>query len=277
MASGRHAACIGRLWRTPVRGSASAVSTESSSLPVGAMRARLSVMDTASPHQDREEPQQLSAAVGVLADFLRRQPLTPALALLEQRLEGADASSVGRVAEEGHVAPELLASALTVRESLGRINDLIHACGILLVLPHILQEGERITVRPSLGAGNDPSRPYDLETDQRIAEFKLARWRGADAARKRQTFKDLVMLAADTSGRRAELFVIGPEPSRFLTTSISTAAWALDRSPGALRTFTTAFGAPSMSVAQFTTTHAAHVQITDLRDLLPPSVRALLQ
>ncbi|WP_245790408.1 hypothetical protein [Streptomyces monashensis] len=108
---------------------------------------------------------------------------------------------------------------------------------------HQLGDEERITVCPSLGAGNDPSRPYDLETDQRIAEFKLARWRGADAMRKRQTFNDLVMLAADTSGRRAELFVIGPEPCRFLTTSTSTAAWALDRTPGALRTFTTVFGA----------------------------------
>lgn len=46
--------------------------------------------------------------------------------------------------------------------------------------------------------------------------------------RKRQTFKDLMMLAVDTSGRRAELFVIGPEPCRFLATSTSTAAWALD-------------------------------------------------
>ncbi|WP_275297582.1 hypothetical protein [Streptomyces sp. CdTB01] len=42
--------------------------------------------------------------------------------------------------------------------------------------------------------------------------------------RKHQTFKDLVMLAADTSGRRTELFVISPEPQCFLTTSTSTAA-----------------------------------------------------
>ena len=57
--------------------------------------------------------------------------------------------SVMRIAEDGHVVPELLASALTVRESLGRINDLIHACGILLGMPHILGDEERITVRPS--------------------------------------------------------------------------------------------------------------------------------
>ncbi|MDX3585733.1 transposase [Streptomyces europaeiscabiei] len=68
-----------------------------------------------------------------------------------------------------------------------------------------------------------------------------------------------------------------PEPGHFLTTSTSTAAWALDRSPGALRTVTAVFGTPSMSVAQFTATHAAHVQITDLRGLFPASVAALLQ
>ncbi|EDY45318.1 hypothetical protein [Streptomyces sp. SPB074] len=235
-------------------------------------------MDTSSAHQDRAEAERLSDAVAVLGGFLSRRPLTEALASLEHRLEGADGAGARRVAEEGHVVPELLASALTVRESLGRINDLIHACGILLVPPHILREGEHLTVRPSLGAGNDPGRPYDLETDQRVAEFKLARWRGSDAMRKRQAFKDLVMLAADTSGRRAELFVLGPEPGRFLTTSTSSAAWALDRSPGALRTFTTVFGTPSaMSVARFTATHAAHVRVTDLRDLLPAPVVALLE
>lgn len=59
-------------------------------------------MDTASAHQDHGESERLSAAVGVLADFLRRQPLTPARSLLEHRLEGADASSAGRVAEEAY-------------------------------------------------------------------------------------------------------------------------------------------------------------------------------
>jgi len=222
-------------------------------------------------------PIELGAAVETLAAFLRRRPLTEAIAELEHRLEGADATGAARAALDGGAGAGLLASALTVRESLGRINDLIHACGILLTLPHILEDGETVTVRPSLGAGNDPGRPYDLETDRRVAEFKLARWRGADAARKRQTFKDLVMLAADRSGRRADLFVIGSEPARFLRSSSSSAAWALDRSPGALRTFQAHFGDPHTPVAEFTATRAGHVRITDLRDILPPTVTALLQ
>ncbi|KOU65077.1 hypothetical protein ADK96_19310 [Streptomyces sp. IGB124] len=164
-----------------------------------------------------------------------------------------------------------------MRESLGRINDLIHASGILLALPHVLEEGETIARRPSLGAGNDPGRPYDLETDRRVAEFKLARWRGADAMRKRQVFKDLAMLAADRSGRRADLFVIGPEPARFLRTSATTAAWALDRAPGALRTFESVFGSTALQVREFTATHAAHVRIVDLCDVLPEAVTRLLR
>ncbi|MEV5319417.1 PE-PGRS family protein [Streptomyces sp. NPDC052687] len=212
-----------------------------------------------------------------LARFVRRAPLTEAIAALEHGLDGADAAHAVQVADQGGVDTGLLASALTVRESLGRISDLIHASGIILALPHILEKGERISRRPSLGAGNDPGRPYDLETDRRVAEFKFARWRGADAMRKRQVFKDLTMLAADRSGRAADLFVIGPESACFLRSSASTAAWALDRSPGALRTFASVFGSPEVAIREFTATHAAHVRITDLCDVLPEAVTRLLQ
>ncbi|QES49280.1 PE-PGRS family protein [Streptomyces venezuelae] len=222
-------------------------------------------------------PVDLGTAVAVLAQFLDHQPLTEAIAALEHRLHGADTRRATAAAADGGVNTDLLVSALAVRESFGRLNDLIHAAGIMLAVPHVLNEGETITKRPSLGAGNDPGRPYDLETDQRVAEFKLARWRGADATRKRQTFKDLVMLAADRSERQADLYVVGPEPARFLRSSTSTAAWALDRSPGALRTFQSVFGSPDVPIREFTATHARHVRITDLCGILPPAVTNLLQ
>ncbi|MFD8578757.1 PE-PGRS family protein [Streptomyces virginiae] len=222
-------------------------------------------------------PDDLGAAVDMLARFIHRAPLTETIAAMEHDLDGADAAHAVRAADTGGVDAGLLAAALTLRESLGRINDLIHASGILLALPHVLEEGETIARRPSLGAGNDPGRPYDLETDRRVAEFKLARWRGADAMRKRQVFKDLAMLAADRSGRRADLFVIGPEPARFLRTSATTAAWALDRAPGALRTFEAVFGSTAVQVREFAATHAAHVRIVDLCDVLPEAVTRLLR
>jgi hypothetical protein len=111
----------------------------------------------------------------------------------------------------------------------GRINDVIHAVAIALTLPRLLEPGERLK-RPSLAAGNDPSRPFDIETDRRAAEFKLSRWTGHDAGRKRQLFKDLVHLAAaDVSERSVELYVLGTRPQQFLTTTSSTAGWALNR------------------------------------------------
>ncbi len=86
----------------------------------------------------------------------------------------------------------------------------MHALGIALALEEPLEPGEELS-RPSLAAGNDPSRKYDLETDRRLAEFKLGRWDGAsNAGRKREVFKDLVGLAAEESDRRAELYVLGP-------------------------------------------------------------------
>ncbi|MFF7645237.1 PE-PGRS family protein [Streptomyces canus] len=226
--------------------------------------------------QDGARVGELPDAVALLADFLGAEPLTAAIAGLERDLEGRHAGDVAETVAARGIGPELLVAGLTVREGLGRLNDLIHAAGIVLALPHLLEDGETIAVRPSLAAGNDPSRPFDLETDRRVAEFKLSRWRGADAMRKRQTFKDLVMLAADRSGRRAELFVVGPEPGRFLRTSKATAVWGLNRTPHAHRAFEESFGSPDIPIAQFTAQHAAHVRVTDLCDVLPPTVAAAL-
>jgi DNA-directed RNA polymerase specialized sigma24 family protein len=54
---------------------------------------------------------------------------------------------------EDAVQEALLAAAeqwsRDVRRDLERINDLIHAVAIVLVLPHLLEKGERITDRPS--------------------------------------------------------------------------------------------------------------------------------
>jgi hypothetical protein len=212
---------------------------------------------------------ELDRAVLRLSAFLGEQPLTAAIAEMEAGLEGATASGAADLAGRAGVDSELLSAALVVRRSFGRISDLIHAAAIVVLLPQILDDGETIVRRPSLAAGNDPSRPYDLETNRRVAEFKLSEWKGADAMRMRQTFKDLVYLAADESGRQPELFVVGTKPASFLRSSTSTASWALDRSPPGRRLFEKRFGSLDMSVADFTAGPGARVRITELGGLLP--------
>lgn len=226
-------------------------------------------MGSYGTHVDR-----LPEAVARLADFLR-MPLTQTISALEHELEGASLEDVAQLSAGAGIDPSLLDAALDVRAELGRLNDLVHAAAITLVLPRILQQDERIVRRPSLGAGNDPTRPYDLETDRRVAEFKLSVWKGADAGRKRQTFKDLVHLAADTSGRQPELYVVGGAPIKFLKTSASTAAWGLDRYPATARLFIERFGPLEMSIADFRAGPGFRVHVYDLAALVPDVMNRL--
>ena len=158
------------------------------------------------------------AAIAALLTFLEA-PLTATIAQLEYRLADHAGDDVRSIVESHGITADLLSAALIARERLGRISDVIHAAAIVVVLPYLLEPDELLR-RPSLAAGNDPTRPFDVETDRRIAEFKLARWRGADAMRKRQSFKDLVELAAEPSTRQRHLFVLGHHPIHFLRVEI---------------------------------------------------------
>ena len=124
----------------------------------------------------------------------------------------------------------------------------------------------------ALAGGRDARRPFDVETNLRVAEFKLSHW-GGDEMWKREVFRDFVRLAADTSGRRAELYVLGPEPRRFLETSRSKIAWGLDRSPGLLRLFSERFGDVAMTVAAFAAGPGSRVRVIDVASMLPPGLQ----
>lgn len=207
--------------------------------------------------------------VATLLAFLDRVPLTVAVRDLERALDGCDGEAAAEKVAAVGVHGELLTAAVATRRQLGRLNDLIHASAIALLLPTLLEPNEVVQGRPSLAAGNDPTRPYDLQTDKRVAEFKLAQWAGADAMRKRGAFKDLVHLAADDSGRRAQLFVVGQAPIRFLRESASPALWGLDRATSTRAMFEQRFGPLTMSIRQFTAGPGAHVELVDLAPLLP--------
>ncbi len=214
----------------------------------------------------------LSQSVKILSAFLGRRPIGDAIAQLEATTEHATALEVHAAALAAGVDAQLLAAAVTVRRELGHLGDLIHAAAIMTLLPELLEDGETLVSRPSLSAGEDPGRPFDVETNLRVAEFKFASWTGGDDPRKRELFTDFVRLAADTSGRRPELLVLGPEPPRFLATSRSKVSWALARSPGTLRLFTERFGDVSVSVAAFAAGPGARVQVVDMAPILPAGI-----
>jgi hypothetical protein len=89
--------------------------------------------------------------------------------------------------------------------------------------------------------------------------------------RKRGVFADLVHLALDDSARAAQLYVVGERPSHFLRNSTVKASWALGRSSPHMRDrFADRFDADgTLTVAEFTAGPAAHIELVDLRELVP--------
>jgi hypothetical protein len=244
-----------------------------SATPAGSSRAQPASMWVptapvlAQPPADVAEP---TDAFKTLFEFAATGDLTARVAQLEAALHGADRTAAASTAASCGLNNDILHAALLIRKHLGRISDIIHATVITQALPLILEEGERIAVRPSLAAGNDPGRRFDLETDRRVAEFKVSVWKGPDAMRKRGTFTDLVQLALDESGRRAQLFVTGRRAIDFLQTSTSTADWALNRASPILRDrFRARFGGLAVKICDFTQGQASRVELIDLAGLVP--------
>src|SRR3954471_15602691 len=124
--------------------------------------------------------------------------LTATLSRLETAVQGMTADSCVDFLERAGAGREALLAAAALKRVAGQINVTIHALGILLCLPHILEPGERVEY-VSLGAGNT-GRQFDLETNLRVAEFKFIRWRGgAESIRQNSIFKDLFLLAESGS------------------------------------------------------------------------------
>jgi hypothetical protein len=227
-----------------------------------------------APHVSAE---QAGAAFTALVAFLRSGSLTDGVRALEHRLVDTDRQTVAAVTNQAGLNDDLLRAALIVRRDVGRVNDVIHAAVIALALPIILNEGETVINRPSLGPGNDKSRPYDLETNLRVAEFKVAVWSGGDSMRQRTLTADLVHLALDESGRRPELWIAGGQPLRFLRTSTTSVAGLLSRSSKYLRArYQDRYGSEPIPLCTFTAEHAGRVRLCDLADVLPTVASALL-
>lgn len=191
---------------------------------------------------------------------------------LEHDLDGAPVADIPAVTASHLVDLDVLKAAMFLRSRVGQINDLIHAVAITLALPRILGPDE-ILVRPSLAAGNDPTRPYDVQTDRRAAEFKFARWQPTNnGAREKELFKDVVLLSAASSTLSAEVYVLGPGPAAWLAKSRGAADKQL-KGRGAMaaaREIIASLGEPpDVPVRDFVGRHAGHVKVIDLETLLP--------
>src|ERR1035437_7572506 len=136
--------------------------------------------------------------------------LTLRISEIEGILQNKNKSEISQFLQKEVINTQIINSAFSLKLVINQINVLIHALGILLTLPKILNEDEKVETL-SLGAGNT-GKPFDLETTFRIAEFKFINWKGgSESIRQNSLFKDFYLLAESDRYKRKELYVFGKE------------------------------------------------------------------
>lgn len=212
----------------------------------------------------------LADAARILSRFIGTE-LTTTIADIERRLQGRVAHKCAAVLHAAAVDATALNAAAHLKRAAGQINVVIHALGILSCLPHLLQPDETVTYA-SLGAGNT-GRAFDLETDQRIAEFKFIRWQGRpESIRQNALFKDFYLLARQTTAKAKHLYVLGTDhPLRFFNGRRDLRS-VLSRNVKLRDEFFAAYGARYRTVRDYYEDHKGEVTIADVSPWVPALV-----
>lgn len=206
-----------------------------------------------------------------LADSLqqfRGEGLTRTLSKIEAAVQGLTSNNCAETLLTVGVERSILLGAASLKEIAGQIHVVIHALGILLCLPHILEPGERVEY-VSLGAGNT-GRKFDLETNERIAEFKFIHWRGgAESIRQNHLFKDFFFLSESPTPKRKYLYVLDKKyPMKFFNGGRAlTSVLSKDVMLGKL--FDSKYGKQFKTVREYFLSRAGTVNIEDVSEWMP--------
>lgn len=208
-------------------------------------------------------------------DVFSGSDLTARISSLEQRLEGVSGRDCTGLLSEQKIRPELLAGAQEIKRRAGQINVVVHALGILLALPALLRPDEKI-IALSLGAGNT-GKPFDLETNFRVAEFKFITWQGGpEVIRQNALFKDFFELAAYKHPTNPEieryLYVTGVDhPLKFLRSSRSLKS-VMSRNSYLWEKFTARHQTRYITVGDYFASEGNRVHVEDISRFLPAAL-----
>jgi hypothetical protein len=211
------------------------------------------------------------AQISTVLERFTRTDLGSTLSSIESAIVGLTAANCAKTLAAAGVTSEVLSAAASLKRLAGQINVAIHAIGILLCLPHILEAGESVEY-VSLGAGNT-GRQFDLETNRRIAEFKFIHWRGgAESIRQNQLFKDFYLLAESASKKGKYLYVLGTEtPLHFLKGGRALSS-VLSRNVKLLNNLQARHGSKYTKVCDYYLAHQNRVAIEDVSPWVPELV-----
>lgn len=193
--------------------------------------------------------------------------MTKKLATIEQSLVGRGSSDLASLYMSGGIHAQLFSSALELKRVASQIDTLIHAVGILVALPSILKSGEVIQSL-SLGAGNT-GKPYDMETNSRVAEFKFIDWKGgSESVRQDSLFKDFYYLAERDLGKEKYIYILGTDHAlRFLRGGRKISS-VISRYAKLQRDFTRTYGDRFTYVCDYYDFRHASVMIEDLSEVV---------
>lgn len=233
-----------------------------------------------SPKERRHEAPELAEVVleaedvRSLESFLtfrgESKELRHRTAALENLVEGKTASSATESSERMGVDVDLLDGARLAKRLAAQVDVVLHAAGILRSLPFILDEGE-IIESVSLGAGNT-GRPYDLETDRRVAEFKFIDWTGGpESVRQDGLLIDIFQLDTSQTEKAKVMYLTGAEiPLHWLRTTRRKTRECLGRKRRIPARFDEAYGPTQFEyVNEYWSSIEKTVQVVDLRGLVP--------
>lgn len=190
------------------------------------------------------------------------------ISTLEASLQGANRGACEYLFATQGIHSTLLESSLVLKHAAGQIDEVVHALGILVSLPHILRCDEVVETL-SLAAGNT-GRPFDLETNLRVAEFKFIDWKGGpESIRQNQLFKDFYFLAELPTPKERYLYTIGLEhPLRFLRGGRALRS-VMSRNNILWTDFEKQYGSRFRTVADYYAYKESCVTLVDLAKLVP--------
>jgi hypothetical protein len=209
----------------------------------------------------------LLEAVSIIEKF-EAGSLTRRISAIENVIHGFDKNACENIYPSLNITPPLLDAAFTLKRISGQINVITHAAGILLLLPKILDEDE-VVESLSLGAGNT-GRPFDLETNKRIAEFKFINWQGgSEAIRQNSLFKDFYLMAEYDTPKEKYLYVIGTKhPLKFLAGGRALES-ILSRNNKLWGEFQLKYGAQFTRVNDYYQYRKSVVKLVDVSSIMP--------
>jgi hypothetical protein len=215
------------------------------------------------------QPSDLIDAIQAVGSFAGTG-LTIRVGELERSFLGCTHDDVHNRLAGADVSHRLLRSAQTLKQVAGEINVIIHALGILLVLPHILERGETVQSL-SLGAGNT-GKAFDLETSHRVAEFKFIQWRKkANVVRQNGLFKDFYLLAEYPTTKNKYVYVTDlTQPLKFLKGRRALRS-VMSRHTGLWEEFQARYGNRFERVKEYYALKAHEVAVVSISDWLDPS------